>query len=316
MVMNATSTSPLLLTVDRRSVLRPFELTDADALFEMVESDRDYLSWRLPLFSEWTSIELVREAIAGWLTQRENNGSLYFGLWHQGQLEGLLSFEVFDSHNGFAAIGFTITSRLQGTGLAYRAARTMLDHAFDTLHFHRLIARCTVDNGRAMRLLARLGFESEGVLKDALKIEGRFIDLHSYSLLAPAWRSQPGSAPTLSRRTGAFGSSAAVRVGSQIWVAGLTALGATGSAPMDGHAAARQTHVILDRLAEALAEVHADLTSVMRMRLYLTDLRHGEAVSQAIAERLEQAIALTAVEVKALQAPDLLVEIETDAFLA
>lgn len=109
------------------------------------------------------------------------------------------------------------------------------------------------------------------------------------------------------------GYSRAIRAGSLIFVAGTCAIGPDGRAVAPGDAEA-QTRFIFARIAAALGQLGAGLEHVVRTRLYLTDIRHGDAVGRVHGE-LFSAIrpASTMLVVSALVDPDLVVEIEVDA---
>lgn len=113
---------------------------------------------------------------------------------------------------------------------------------------------------------------------------------------------------------GPVGYSRAVRVGNVVEVAGTTAQ--DGNATPGGDAYA-QTKRILEKIAAALAEAGASLTDVVRTRIYVTDIRHWEAVGRAHGEVFgEIRPASTMVEVSALIDPRLQVEIEATAIIA
>ena len=103
------------------------------------------------------------------------------------------------------------------------------------------------------------------------------------------------------------GYSRAVRTGPFVVVAGTTA-------PGDDIAA--QTREALRRIEIALREVGASMTDVVRTRIYVTDIsmwREVGAVHAAVFGDIRPAA--TMVEVSALISPELMVEIEVDAFL-
>jgi enamine deaminase RidA (YjgF/YER057c/UK114 family) len=105
----------------------------------------------------------------------------------------------------------------------------------------------------------------------------------------------------------AVGYSRAVRTGPYVAVAGTTA-------PGDG--AAAQTREALRRVEVALLEVGASLADVVRTRMYVTDISTWQAVGAVHAEVFRDIKpAATMVEVSRLISPDLLVEIEVDAYL-
>ena len=113
-----------------------------------------------------------------------------------------------------------------------------------------------------------------------------------------------------------FGYSRAVRVGPWVLVAGTTGSDATGKAlgpPGDAYA---QAKAALDKIAKALDEAGATIAQVVRTRIFVTRITDFEAVARAHAERFgDVRPASTLVEVSALVAPDLVVEIEVDAYV-
>ncbi|WAC89764.1 RidA family protein [Mycobacterium sp. Aquia_213] len=104
------------------------------------------------------------------------------------------------------------------------------------------------------------------------------------------------------------GYSRAVRVGPYVAVAGTT-----GTGPADDIAA--QAQDALRRIGIALDEAGASLNDVVRTRIYVTDISRWREVA-AVHARVFGEIrpASTMVEVSALIAPELLVEIEADAY--
>lgn len=110
------------------------------------------------------------------------------------------------------------------------------------------------------------------------------------------------------------GYSRAVRIGPHVWVAGTTAMTEGGPVGVgDAHAQAKQA---LRTIAEALERAGARLDDVVRTRMYVTDIGDWEAVARAHAEAFGAVRpAATMVEVSRLIAPELLVEIEVEAFV-
>ncbi|MGO9926923.1 MAG: RidA family protein [Mycobacterium sp.] len=107
----------------------------------------------------------------------------------------------------------------------------------------------------------------------------------------------------------AVGYSRAVRVGPHVSVAGTTGAGPAGDI-------AAQTRDALRRIEIALQQAGAALTDVVRTRIYVTDIsrwREAAAVHAQVFGATRPAA--TMVEVSALIAPELLVEIEADAYV-
>ena len=103
------------------------------------------------------------------------------------------------------------------------------------------------------------------------------------------------------------GYSRAVRTGPYVAVAGTTAAG-------DG--AATQAREALRRIEIALQQAGASLSDVVRTRIFVTDISLWQEVGAVHAEVFGEIRPVTTmVEVSALISPDLLVEIEADAYL-
>ncbi len=104
------------------------------------------------------------------------------------------------------------------------------------------------------------------------------------------------------------GYSRGVRVGPYVAVSGTTAPGDT---------VADQAREALRRIETALIDTGASLSDVVRTRMFVTDIAHWREVAAVHAEVFgDIRPAATMVEVSALISPELMVEIEVDAYVS
>lgn len=105
----------------------------------------------------------------------------------------------------------------------------------------------------------------------------------------------------------------ALRVGQQIFVSGTAPSDGQGGtfAPGDAYA---QTKRCFELIQQALEDLDADLSDVVRTRIYVTDMACWEDIARAHYELFaDHPPVNTTVEIPALMNPDMLVEIEVDA---
>lgn len=82
-------------------------------------------------------------------------------------------------------LGYKMDHALGGQGYMTEAVRACTALAFETLGLHRIEATVMPRNVRSLRVLEKCGFQSEGVSRSYLQINGRWEDHVHMVLLAP-----------------------------------------------------------------------------------------------------------------------------------
>lgn len=78
--------------------------------------------------------------------------------------------------------------RTRGRGLGLEAVRLLLAFGFNDLNLHRISLQVFATNTRAIKTYERAGFRHEGRLRDAMYLDGRFVDVLTMAILEREFR--------------------------------------------------------------------------------------------------------------------------------
>ncbi|RXV67566.1 N-acetyltransferase [Burkholderia stabilis] len=166
-----------------RLFLRPLREADAHALFDLWS---DAEAMRYFSFSPMTHIEQAAERVARNLKTSASGQDLICVLELRESGETLGECVLFHANEQCrrAEIGFSLRRTYWSGGYMREAASAMIDHAFDTLRLNRLEADIDPRNAASARLLERLGFAREGLLRERWIVGDEVSDSALYGLLA------------------------------------------------------------------------------------------------------------------------------------
>jgi RimJ/RimL family protein N-acetyltransferase len=86
-----------------------------------------------------------------------------------------------------AEVGYVLARPYWGQGYMTEAAAALVDTAFGKLGFNRLEADIDPRNTASAKLLERLGFQREGLLRERELAQGQMTDTALYGLLKSDW---------------------------------------------------------------------------------------------------------------------------------
>lgn len=90
-----------------------------------------------------------------------------------------------------AEIGYALGRSHWGKGYALEAMSALVDRAFSELLLHRLEAEIDPRNAASAKILERIGFMKEGLLRQRWRLKGETTDSAMYGLLRPEWTGPP-----------------------------------------------------------------------------------------------------------------------------
>ena len=101
---------------------------------------------------------------------------------------GQVGLGVDDERTRHGDLGVWIAEPYWGEGYGTEACERLVAYAFAERNLHRVTARVVEGNEGSKRIWETLGFEHEGVLRDAEFVNGAYRDVHVYGVLADEWR--------------------------------------------------------------------------------------------------------------------------------
>jgi len=104
-----------------------------------------------------------------------------------GALAGGIGLNKIDQLNRSVELGYWLVEAFVGRGIMTRATEALTSFAFEMLGLHRLVIRAATGNARSRAIPMRLGFTHEGTERSSQLLNGEFVDLETYSMLAPDW---------------------------------------------------------------------------------------------------------------------------------
>lgn len=104
------------------------------------------------------------------------------------QAIGFVQFSKVDE-GGIADWGFYARPGApKGTGR--KLGTLALQHAFSCLALHKVCGQVIAGNQASIVFHQRLGFKLEGVLRDQQRIDGSYLTLHCFGMLASEWQAE------------------------------------------------------------------------------------------------------------------------------
>jgi RimJ/RimL family protein N-acetyltransferase len=89
---------------------------------------------------------------------------------------GIVSIVDIDPINRTAGVGIMLDKEYRSKGIGFFAFKTLLDHAFNNMNLNRIAGDVLEYNTSSKKLLEKLGFITEGVKRQAVYKNGRYVD--------------------------------------------------------------------------------------------------------------------------------------------
>lgn len=178
---------PVRFLEGERVYLRPIGLDDTETYFRTLYNQE---ARRLT----GTQKHYTREQIHQYIDSKNQDSSsvlLLIALRENDQVIGDIQIGGIDTFNRNAYIRIAIDQGTnQGKGFGSEAILLMLDYGFGILNLHRIELNVFAYNEKAIRTYEKLGFQREGVQRQALYYNHAYHDSILMSMLADEYRAK------------------------------------------------------------------------------------------------------------------------------
>jgi ribosomal-protein-serine acetyltransferase len=178
----------LELPVNEHTFLRKLGPDDAPQLFRLINSCRKTLRRFLPWVDYNTPEDHSKRFIQLMMRKADEQEAVAFGIWHNGELCGVIDLHDWDHALQKAEVGYWITPEMQGKGIVTCSCKTLIGYAFSAMRLNKIEIRFVLQNEKSAQIPIKLGFSKEGILRQSAKLHGQYVDMVVMGMLRKDWK--------------------------------------------------------------------------------------------------------------------------------
>jgi RimJ/RimL family protein N-acetyltransferase len=145
----------------------------------------------------WTKIDQAVEMIERETKALEAGEHLRLGIERKADGEFIGACTLFSFHESSrrAEIGYILAQQCWGQGCMAESLSALVEYGFNHLNLNRIEADIDPRNERSAKILQRLGFIQEGLLRQRWIVSGEVSDTGLFGLLRADWERTHASPP-------------------------------------------------------------------------------------------------------------------------
>ncbi len=128
------------------------------------------------------------ENAESWIPEfrKSQKDSYYFTILVDGKIAGDIGFDSPSRCRSSYYVGFGLGREFWGQGICTEALKQVVRFAFDELKVHKLFGDNDSDNPASGRVFEKTGFKQEGVFREHVFKEGKYIDIINWGFINAA----------------------------------------------------------------------------------------------------------------------------------
>ena len=168
--------------------LKPLELGDANALYEMIDKSREHLRTYLHFVDMTKSAADTKAFVEQTVRSNAEQNTFVAVILVDDQVAGLVGYNQINWTNQNAEIGYWLGAPFVRKGVMSKATRVLVDYGFNHFGLNRIELRAAKENLASRGVAEKLNFVYEGTKRQCEWVNDRFVDHVIYGMLKSEWK--------------------------------------------------------------------------------------------------------------------------------
>ncbi len=176
------------ILIDNDTLLRSYELEDANNLFSAVDKSRQHLRHWLNWVDKTTKPEHTLQFLQQAMQQQHSQEGLALGIFYKRKIIGGIGMHHWDHTIKKAQLGYWISKEYEGKGIIHECLLRFIDFLFNKVGLNKVEVHFIPENTRSSKVAESLGFKIEGIIRQSHYHNGGLEDIIIAGLLKTEWK--------------------------------------------------------------------------------------------------------------------------------
>lgn len=165
-----------------RIILHSAELGNVPELFRIIDESREHLGKWLPWVDYVRILEDEQHIVEQWVYDMQMRAAIHLCITFENEIVGLISTHQIDWMNQRTSVGYWVRGDMVKKNFATEATAVLLFYLFEKLRLHRVYIQAATGNDASNRVIQKLGFKLEGLLRENERVKQNFLDHNIYGM--------------------------------------------------------------------------------------------------------------------------------------
>jgi ribosomal-protein-serine acetyltransferase len=160
----------------------------AKELYALIDVNRDHLREWMPWVDSTKSVGNVNDFIKTTMKQYADDLGFQVGIFYQNEIAGVSGFKPLSNINRSGELGYWLNKEFEGQGIMTKVNEKIIEIGFRNLDLNKITIQCAEENNKSRAVAERLGFKSDGILRQNEWLYDHFVNHVVYSLLKSEYK--------------------------------------------------------------------------------------------------------------------------------